>query len=99
MAYMRKWEYAVLGLSMVDGRISLIWDGPDGMRELRTRDPEVHDFVEQLNQAGRAGWEAVGYTSTRDSSQVSTGNIRTGIRNSPGIHAATRSCLLRRPLE
>jgi hypothetical protein len=99
MAVMRTWEYATLGLASVNGRTNLIWDGPDGIRDITTRNPGPHDFVEQLNQAGRAGWEAVGYASTMDSSRIATGSVETGIHGRPGIVAVTRSCLLRRPLE
>ena len=62
MVTMMKWEYAVLGIRGVNGRISLTWNGPGGMRDLKSRDV-ARDFVEKLNQAGKDGWEAVGYTS------------------------------------
>jgi hypothetical protein len=94
MTYMGKWEYAQLGLVIVNGHSRVIWNGPDGTRDLGAR-----DFVEQLNHAGGAGWEAVGYTSTMDSRQVATGNIERGIHAGHATRTGTVSCLLKRPLE
>ena len=62
MVTMMKWEYAVLGIRALNGRFSLTWNGPGGMQDLKVRDV-ARDFVEQLNRAGKDGWEAVGYTS------------------------------------
>ena len=63
MADMKRWEYAVASLAMANNRSTLAWNGPDGMREQQYRGlAPPREFVEQLNQAGGAGWEAVGYT-------------------------------------
>jgi hypothetical protein len=57
MMAMAKWEYA--DLSAWRGRQRTVyWDGPDGQWSKEA------DFVEQLNQAGQQGWEAVGYATT-----------------------------------
>jgi hypothetical protein len=62
MVDMKKWEYAVVGMSIVNNDSTLIWNGPDGMQEYSYRGLAPHEYVELLNQAGEAGWEAVGYT-------------------------------------
>jgi hypothetical protein len=84
MADMKRWEYAVVGLAMVNNRSNLTWNGPDGMREHQYRGLAPREFVEQLNQAGGAGWEAVGYT-------MAFGPLPAGV--------AGVSCLLKRSLE
>jgi hypothetical protein len=78
-----KWEYAVLGFTaMNNGSGNLKWNGPDGIREQQHRRLPPREFIEQLNQAGGSGWEAVGYTSTMGGAPV----------------VVVLSCLLRRPL-
>jgi hypothetical protein len=62
MVDMKKWEYVVVGMSIANNGSTLIWNGPEGMQEYKYRGLAPREYVGLLNQAGEAGWEAVGYT-------------------------------------